>query len=46
MQQIPQINDYNIVPDENYSFDYAVYPKATEQTPHSHSIALIKYVKD
>ena len=46
MPEMPQLEGYDIVVDQNYNFDYAVYPKAKKDDTHAHSIALIKEVKD
>jgi hypothetical protein len=42
--QLPELESHSIVADQNYGFDYAVYPKH-QTDKHAHSIALVKRVE-
>jgi hypothetical protein len=41
-----KLKGFDIVPDDNYGFDFAVYRENTLQKNHTHSIALIKRVEN
>jgi tRNA splicing endonuclease len=40
----PSLEGYQVVPDNTYGFEYAVYPQESEEG-HKHSVALVRRVR-